>query len=249
MCRRWRAAGERAATPLEAMSDEPPDPPPRLLFGKITPGNAHATLNRVAIAWTVIIAVQISERRVDFDPYSWPLITFQIQLWAAAGAYFVRSRKSRVVAIAQFAYVLLGGFTAHIPYVRDQTPLFLCSMDSTRYLYGQPGLARCPGNLDPSSGCALANGMEACRSDFRARADHRSVPSRWNGGGHALDLSRHRRTCGEARDRDRIGLVPPHHGASHVEIPVCEERYDKERRRGFRMILPTELNCSAYSRP
>jgi hypothetical protein len=123
MCRGWRAVSDRAATHLEAMSDEAPDPPPRLLFGKITPANAHATINRLAIAWSVIVAVQIFEIGAYFGIDQLPCILLLLHLWSVAGVYFVRSRKSRAVAVAQFAYVVLVAYTALFPFFLDGTPL------------------------------------------------------------------------------------------------------------------------------
>jgi len=105
------------------MSDEPPDPRPRLLFGKITPGNAHAIINGFVIAWSVIVAVQIFEIGVYFGINQLPWILLLVHLWSAAGVYFVRSRMSRAVAVAQFAYVVLVAFTALFPFVQDGTPL------------------------------------------------------------------------------------------------------------------------------
>jgi len=105
------------------MSDEPPDPPPRLLFGKITPGNAHATINRFVIVWSVIVAVQIFEIGAYFGIDQLPWILLLLHLWSVAGVYFVRSRKSRAVAVGQFVYVVLVAFTALFPYVPDGTPL------------------------------------------------------------------------------------------------------------------------------
>lgn len=105
------------------MSDDPRGPPPRRLFGRITAGNVHATISRVAIAWAVVVAVQIFEIWVNFDTDQLPGLVVAFHLWSAAGAYFLWTRKSRAVAIAQFAYVILVFFTALIPYVRDGTLL------------------------------------------------------------------------------------------------------------------------------
>jgi hypothetical protein len=74
--------------------------PPRLLFGRITPANARATLNSVAIAWSAIVAIQILGIATHFGIGGLPYLVLSLHWWSAAGAYFVWSRKSRAVAIA-----------------------------------------------------------------------------------------------------------------------------------------------------
>lgn len=105
------------------MPDDAPGPPPRLLFGKITPGNADATINRLALFWAAIVAVQLLGIAEKFDVSSLPWIVISFYVWSAAGAYFVWSRKSRAVAFAQLAYVILLATTALFPLVRDGSRL------------------------------------------------------------------------------------------------------------------------------
>ena len=92
------------------------------LFGEITPANAGWTISRLVIAWFFVVAFQLLALGANFGVSEIPRVVASFHLWSLAGAYFIWSRKSRAVALAQFAYVILVAFTAMIPYVSDVPP-------------------------------------------------------------------------------------------------------------------------------
>lgn len=75
------------------------------------------------MAWIVVVVIQIAGIVAHFGIDQLPYLVVALHLWAAAGAYFLHSRKSRAVAIAQLAYIALVTWTALFPFIPDGASL------------------------------------------------------------------------------------------------------------------------------